>query len=93
MFYANFECYGFRKVWQALRHQGPVVGRNQVGCLMRVAGLRGRKRLKRVSTTYSDPAAKRTPDLLQRRWDRQAPNRVGFGLHLRFQPRGHGVRS
>lgn len=76
VFYANYACYGVRKVWQALKHQGLAVGRDQVARLMRLAGLRGRTRLKRVRTTYTDPAASRAPDLVQRRWDRQAPDRV-----------------
>jgi transposase InsO family protein len=76
VYHANYACYGVRKVWQALRHQGLAVGRDQVARLMSVAGLRGRTRLKRVRTTYADAAASRAPDLVQRHWDRQAPDRV-----------------
>lgn len=65
-----------------LRFQEPpairevAVGRDQVAHLVHLAGLRGRTRLKRVRTTYADPAASRAPDLVQRRWDRQAPDTV-----------------
>src|SRR5690606_19979695 len=48
VFHANFECYGIRKVWQALKHQEIAIGRDQVARLMRIAGLQGKKRQRRV---------------------------------------------
>ncbi len=76
VYHGNYACYGVRKVWQALRHERVSVGRDQVARLMRAAGLRGRTRLKRVRTTHAAPGVIRAPDLVQRRWDRQAPDRV-----------------
>ena len=76
VFFANFECYGIRKVWQALKHQEIAVGRDQVARLMRVAGLRGVTRRRRVRTTCQDPGAVRSPDLVKREWSREAPDRV-----------------
>jgi len=76
VYYANLECYGIRKVWQALKHQAVAVGRDQVARLMRAAGLQGKKRQRRVRTTFPNPWAVRSPDLVQRRWNRLAPDRV-----------------
>ena len=75
-FYANYECYGIRKIWQVLKHQECAVGRDQVARLMRIAGLQGKTRLKRIRTTYPNPGAFRSPDLVQREWNRAAPDRI-----------------
>lgn len=72
----NFDCYGVRKLWQALKALGVTAGRDQVARLMRLAGVRGRRRLKRVWTTAPDPVASRYPDLVKRLWDQEAPDRV-----------------
>lgn len=72
----NFACYGVRKMWHALRHEGETVGRDQVARLMRAAGLRGLRRQRKVRTTTADPVAARHPDLVQRAWNRSAPDRV-----------------
>jgi putative transposase len=76
VYHANFECYGIRKVWQALRHQEIPIGRDQVARLMRIADLQGKKRQRRVRTTFPNPWAVRSPDLVQRRWNREAPDRI-----------------
>lgn len=76
VYHANYSCYGVRKVWHALRHEGEVVGRDQVARLMRVAGLRGLRRQRKVRTTTADPLAQRHPDLVKRAWNRAAPDRV-----------------
>ena len=76
MYHANYECYGVRKVWHALRHEKFAVGRDQVARLMWIAGLRGRTRVKRIRTTFAEKAAFRWPDLMKREWDRAAPDLV-----------------
>ena len=76
VFYENFAVYGVRKMWQALVAEGVSVGRDQVARLMRLAGLQGSVRRRRVRTTYRDPAAARSPDLVKRDWSRDAPDRV-----------------
>jgi putative transposase len=76
VYHANFECYGIRKIWQALRHQEIPIGRDQVARLMRIEGLQGKKRQRRVRTTFPNPSAVRSPDLVQRRWNREAPDRI-----------------
>jgi len=59
VFYENFAVYGVRKMWQALVAEGVQIGRDQVVRLMRLAGLQGSIRRRRVRTTYRDPAAPR----------------------------------
>ena len=76
VYHANYQCYGVRKVWQELRHQAIIVGRDQVARLMRKAGLRGKRRQRRIRTTIANPGALRSPDLVQREWSREAPDVV-----------------
>lgn len=63
-FYANYQRYGIRKVWQELKHRR-AAGRDQVARIMRSAGLRGTSRLKRVRTTYAYGGVARSPDPMQ----------------------------
>jgi putative transposase len=66
----NWGVYGVRKLWHAARRAGLDVGRDQVGRLMRIAGLAGAVRgTHRTRTTTRDDAAARHPDLVQRGWD------------------------
>ncbi len=76
MFHETFAVYGVRKMWQALIAEGLSVGRDQVARLMRLAGLQGSVRRRRVRTTYRDPAAARSPDLVKRDWSWDAPDRI-----------------
>ena len=55
---------------------GVRVGRKRVARLMRAAGLRGASLRRFVITTTSDPKAKRPPDLVDRRFYADAPNRL-----------------
>jgi putative transposase len=68
----NWGVYGARKLWHAARRAGHDLGRDQVGRLMRLAGISGAVRGKhRTVTTDSDRAAPRHPDRVHRGW--QAP--------------------
>jgi len=65
----NKRVYGVRKLWRAARRAGLDVGRDQVGRLMRIAGVQGvRRGSHRVATTTRDPRAPRHPDLVGRGW-------------------------
>src|SRR5947209_7588701 len=65
----NNELYGIRKMWHAMRRAGHRVGRDQVGRLMRIAGVQGvRRGDHRTVTTTRAPGAPRHPDLLKRGW-------------------------
>jgi putative transposase len=72
----SYRCYGARKVWLTLRRQRVEVARCTVERLMRAMGLRGAVRGKRQRTTVADPAAARPADLVQRRFEPVAPDRL-----------------
>jgi putative transposase len=73
--YRKNRCvYGVRKLWRAARRMGLRVGRDQVGRLMRIAGIQGvRRGVHHTTTTTRDERAPRHPDLVKRGW--KAPNR------------------
>ena len=53
----EFECYGYRRVGAALRHQGIVVNNQRLRRLMREHDLQPRRRRRYVVTTESDHAS------------------------------------
>jgi transposase InsO family protein len=74
---ANYEAYGYRRVWRALTRQGEDPGRDRVARLMRAAGIAGAKRRgKPWRTTKADPQAHRRPDLVNRDFTAEAPNEL-----------------
>lgn len=72
----NFGVYGARKVWRQLRREGFAVARCTVERLMRVMGLQGAVRGKRIRTTVSDPARPCPRDKVNRQFQAAAPNRL-----------------
>jgi putative transposase len=77
---ANYEAYGYRRTWKALLRAGEQVPRCQVQRLMRAHGIQGAKRRgKPWRTTIADPQAHRQPDLVNRDFSAQAPNRLWVG--------------
>ncbi|MGH7429480.1 MAG: IS3 family transposase [Candidatus Methylomirabilaceae bacterium] len=74
---ANFSVYGVHKMWKKLLREGHDIGRDQVGRLMRIAGLRGVIRGgHKTFTTRRDDTAARFPDRVNRRWDTGVPDRI-----------------
>ena len=73
---ANFKVYGVRKLWKAAQRAGHDVGRDQVARLMKMAGIEGLRRGKKHRTTKPDAAAQRHPDLVNRRFVADRPNRL-----------------
>ena len=74
---ANYEAYGYRRTWKALLRAGEQVPRCQVQRLMGQAGIQGAKRRgKPWRTTRPDPVASRRPDLIERDFTAQGPNRL-----------------
>ncbi len=72
---ANYHAYGYRRMWKALRRAGERVGRDRVKRLMRTAAIQGAKRRGRPwRTTKSDPAAFRSPDLVERDFQADRPD-------------------
>jgi putative transposase len=86
----NYRVYGARKLWKAARRAGHDVGRDQVARHMRAAGIVGVRRGKRVRTTKPDLTAGRHPDLVQRKFTADAPNRLWVS-DLTFVPTWAGV--
>ncbi len=77
---ANYCAYGYRRTWIALQRAGEEVGRGRVQRLMRKAGIQGAKRRgKAWRTTTPDPTAHRRPDLVERDFSAEAPNRLWVG--------------
>ena len=76
LWHANYEVYGVRKMWKAMRRAGHDIGRDQTARLMRDLGLAGARRGSRVRTTRPDDAAARPADLVERRFEADAPNRL-----------------
>ena len=68
--------YGSPKITQELRDQGHRVGKNRVAKRMKVAGLRSKIRRKYRVTTDSKHNFPVAPNLLQRDFTAQAPDRV-----------------
>jgi putative transposase len=76
----NYCAYGYRRTWIALKREGEEVGRGRVQRLMRGAGIQGAKRRgKPWRTTKPDPAAHRRPDLVERDFSAEGPNRLWVG--------------
>ncbi|WNZ10293.1 IS3 family transposase [Streptomyces sp. 11x1] len=71
----NYRVYGARKIWRHLNRQGHSVARCTVERLMRELGITGAVRGKKVITTIPDPIAPRAPDLVDRDFVADAPNR------------------
>lgn len=70
------ETYGRPRVIEELRAEGEVVGHNRVARLMRRAGLVGASRRKGCWTTRRDQGARPAPDLVERKFVADAPDRL-----------------
>jgi transposase InsO family protein len=86
------QTYGAPRVHATLRRRGHRVSRKRVERLMRAAGLQGaylRKRW-RASSTRQDPRATPAPDLVERDFTAEAPDRLWVADATRI-PCGEGV--
>ncbi len=72
----NYGVYGARKVHAELRRQGHSVARCTVQRLMRQAGLRGISRAKGPRTTVPGTGPDTRPDLVDRTFRADAPDRL-----------------
>jgi putative transposase len=68
--------YGAPRIHAELATQGVHVGRKRVARLLQAAGLAGVSRRRHVWTTRRDPAARPAPDLVQRDFAVDGPNRL-----------------
>jgi len=77
VFEENFRAYGMEKIWAQLHREGTMVGRDQVGRLMRLLGIAGVSRTKtKRRTTFPADGVERPADLVKRRFKAPAPNRL-----------------
>lgn len=91
LFVANYSVYGAHKLWKAARRGGHDIGRDQVARLMKTLNIQGvTRRRRRVWTTIQDTAASRSPDLVERDFTAQAPNRL-WVTDLTYVPTWAGV--
>ena len=74
VFEENFHVYGVRKVWRQLGREGIAAARCTVARLMRVMGLQGIVRGRKVRTTIPDPAAPCPLDRVNRQFKAPRPN-------------------
>ena len=74
VFEANFCVYGVRKVWRQLGREDIDIARCTVARLMRIMGLRGVVRGRKVRTTVPDPAAACPLDRVNRQFKAPRPN-------------------
>ncbi|MGW1530012.1 IS3 family transposase [Streptomyces sp. NPDC002159] len=72
---STYRVYGARKIWRELNRQGHAVARCTVEHLMRELGIQGAVRGKRVITTILGGQAERAPDLIDRDFVADAPDR------------------
>ncbi len=73
----NYSAYGYRRTCRALLRAGELVPRCTVQRLMRAAGIQGAKRRgKPWRTTTPDPDGSRSPDLVERDFSAEGPNRL-----------------
>ncbi|CBW77238.1 Transposase (plasmid) [Mycetohabitans rhizoxinica HKI 454] len=72
----NMQVYGVPKVWRQMNREGIVVARCTVERLMRLQGLRGAVRGKRVRTTIADMSAPRPLDRVNRQFKADRPNQL-----------------
>ena len=82
----EFECYGYRRVGAALRHQGVVVNGKKLRRLMREHDLQPKRRRRYVVTTDSDHAGPIFPDLAKDVVPDRPEPALGRGPDLRRHP-------
>ena len=72
----NLQVYGADKVWRQLRREGTAVARCTVERLMRLRGLSGARRGKKVRTTVPDAKAACPLDRVNRHFKADRPNQL-----------------
>lgn len=72
----HYSVYGRRKMHALLKREGWDIGRDQTERLMRLAGVRGVRKSKRVFTTRPDKAGMLPADLVNRQFTAEAPKRL-----------------
>lgn len=81
--------YGRPRVYEQLRAEGVYISPQRVARLMRAAGLRGVSRRKFIVTTQRDIHATPAPDLVQRHFVAEGPDRL-WVADITYIPTGSG---
>lgn len=68
--------YGSPRIHAELKEQGTAIGRKRVARLMRESSIYGVSRRRSLKTTRRDPASRPAPDLVDRNFAADAPNRL-----------------
>ncbi|MHD0234878.1 IS3 family transposase [Corynebacterium diphtheriae] len=72
----NYGVYGVRKMWHALHRDGIDIGREQTARLMRLAGVSGKGKGGSPITTRKPNVPDLRPDLVEREFKAQGPNKL-----------------
>jgi transposase InsO family protein len=81
--------YGAPRVWESLKKTGQRTSRKRVARLMREQGLAGRKKRRFCVTTDSQHSLETAPNILQRRFDPNAPN-TAWAADITYLPTHEG---
>ena len=73
---ANYGIYGVRKMWHALYRDGIDIGHEHTARLMRLAGVSGKGKGRSPITTRKASVPDLRPDLVQREFSAEAPNKL-----------------
>lgn len=76
VFDSNYQVYGRRKMWHALRRAGWPIGRDQVARIMKDLGICGKTRGRHRVTTRAASTADIRLDLVKRQFIAHAPNQL-----------------
>ena len=73
------QAYGAKKTWLQLRDEGVACGKHRVARLRKHAGIEARRKRRFRLTVENHSTAPAAPNLLQRHFDVEQPNRVWVG--------------
>ncbi|WP_369847772.1 IS3 family transposase [Corynebacterium sp. MNWGS58] len=72
----NYGVYGVRKMWHALRRDRIDIGQEHTARLMRLAGVSGKGKGRSPTTTRKPNVPDLRPDLVEREFKAQGPNKL-----------------
>lgn len=76
VFEENYRVLGGRKLWHTTLRESWNIGRDQVSRLIKIAGISGVHLGRKPVTTRPSPTPDTRPDLVQRQFSSNAPNRM-----------------
>lgn len=76
IFIASRRCYGYRRIWLALKNGGTTVSEKVVSRIMREGGFVAKRAKRRTYSSYSGEVSQAPSNLVKRRFHAAAPNRL-----------------